>query len=132
VGVARYNALTQTLSDGDLNNLEVDSNGNLKTVLQSGVLSGFGYFATSTAATGTVQIKTGAGVLHSVCINKPAASGVLGLYDALSATNQIAVITLPATLLSDGPKCAIYDAAFSTGLFLSIPAAAMDATISYR
>src|SRR4051812_27926772 len=68
--------------------------------------------------TATTVVKSGAGWLHSVCINKPVASSVITLYDNTAGSGTvIATITLPATLLAEGGNaCEEFDIAFGTGL----------------
>lgn len=83
------------------------------------------------AGAASTLIKTGAGTLHGVVLNTPAVSGSLTLYDGTSAAGAvIAIITLPATLAGEGPAAALYDVAFTTGLF-AVVAAALDITLSY-
>jgi hypothetical protein len=81
----------------------------------------------------TTVIKTGAGLLHSVCINTPVASETVTIDDATSATTPtIAVLTIPATITSAMPQCVIYDVVFSTGLTVVTATAAGDITVSWR
>lgn len=85
-----------------------------------------------TAATNNA-IKTGAGVLRKVFINTQVASGSVTIYDALTATGtKIATITLPASLLGDGPLEVDYDCAFSTGLTVVTVGSNMDTTVTYQ
>lgn len=85
-----------------------------------------------TAATNNA-IKTGPGVLHKVVMNFPVASGTVTIYDSLTATGtKIATITLPASLVSDGPLDPTYDVAFSTGLTVVTTGSNMDTTVTYQ
>lgn len=85
-----------------------------------------------TAATNNA-IKSGAGVLRKVVINSPVASGTVTIYDSLTATGtKIATVTLPASLLSDGPIEVGYNAAFSTGLTVVTVGSNMDTTVTYQ
>lgn len=93
-------------------------------------IDGYNYTHMTTQA--TTLCKSGAGVLHAIIINKPLASGVIEFDDALSQTNAMGIITLPATLLQDGPKCAIYDVAFATGLSVTTSGANQDVTIVWK
>ena len=80
----------------------------------------------------TTEVKAGSGVLHSITINTPVASSIINLYDNTAASGTlIGTITLPATLLSDGAKTAIYDVAFATGLTIKTTTGASDITVSY-
>ncbi len=78
-------------------------------------------------------VKSVAGVLHEVTINKPVINAILALYDNPSGASGtvIGTITYPATLLSDPPLVGLHDIRFTTGLTLSITGP-MDVTISYR
>lgn len=81
----------------------------------------------------TTLLKTGPGVLHSLTINTPVASSVITIYDNTSAAGtKLATITLPATLLQEGPYTAIYDIAFTVGLTVVTGTASSDITVGYR
>ncbi len=98
----------------------------------SGASVGWGYLNIVLAAPTTTVVKATPGVLHSIVINKPLAAGVITIYDNTSAAGtKIGTITLPATLLADGPKVALYDVAFNTGLTIVTEGAAQDITVSY-
>lgn len=85
------------------------------------------------AAPTTTVVKSGAGVLHTITLNKPVASSVITIYDNTSAAGtKIGTITLPGTLLTDGPHSAIYDVIFSTGLTIVTATGASDITVAYR
>lgn len=93
-------------------------------------IGGYNYSRMTTAA--TLLVKTGPGILHAIIINTPVASGVIEFDDALTNTTPIiGKITLPGTLLSDGPKMATYDVAFSTGLSITTTGT-MDITIVWK
>ncbi len=83
--------------------------------------------------TGTTVVKAAAGFLHTLTINTPVASSVITLYDNTAASGtKLATITLPATLLMEGPDTAIYDLLFTTGLTIVTATGASDITVSYR
>ena len=85
------------------------------------------------AAPTTTVVKSGAGRFHKLCINKPAATGVITMYDNTAASGTlIGTITQPAALLSSGPICIAYDLTFGTGLTIVTATAAQDLTITYR
>lgn len=117
-------ALTTLGSDGVGYNSSLYPNGTpvtLATSLSDSIDSvsahPFGHTYTNINAAGTTVVKSGAGVLHSITFNKPVASEVWTLYDNTAASGtKIGTITLPATLLQQGPYTAVYDIAFSTGL----------------
>lgn len=92
-----------------------------------------GYNYTNITTQTTTLVKGGAGVLHAIIINKPLAAGVIELDDALTHTTPvIGTITLPATLLQDGPKVGTYDVAFSTGLSITTSGATQDITVVWK
>lgn len=85
-----------------------------------------------TAATNNA-IKTGKGTLVSVTINTQVASGTVTIYDGLTtAGTKIATITLPASLLGDGPLTVPYNCGFQTGLTVVTTGTNMDTTVVYR
>lgn len=79
----------------------------------------------------TTVVKTGGGILHTLTVNKGVATGTISIYDALSATNPIGIITFGAALLGDPPITATYDVDFVTGLTI-VTSGATDITVSYR
>lgn len=89
----------------------------------------FNYVNITAAAPTTTLVKTGAGFLHSITFNKPAATGVVKIDDAITDTTPIiGTITTPA---NPQPFTVVYDIAFSTGLTIVTSTAAQDITISY-
>lgn len=88
-------------------------------------------FSNITSAT-TTTVKSGVGQLHSITINKGAATGVITIYDNTAASGtKIGTITFGAALLSDPPIPALYDVAFATGLTI-VTSAATDITVAYK
>lgn len=84
------------------------------------------------AAPTTTTVRGGPGVLHTITINTPVASSVITIYDNTAASGtKIGTITLPATLLQEGPYTAIYDVIFATGLTITTATGASDITVSY-
>jgi hypothetical protein len=80
----------------------------------------------------TTVIKTGSGLLHAITFNKPVVSEVWTIYDNTAASGtKIGTITLPGTLLNEGPVTAIFDVSFSTGLTI-VSGSTTDGTVSYR
>lgn len=91
-----------------------------------------GYNATNIAAAGTTTLKTGSGVLHGIVVNTPIASATITIYDNTTATGtKIGTVTLPGTLLAQGPGGAIYDAAFTKGLTV-VTTGTVDITVLYQ
>jgi hypothetical protein len=93
------------------------------------VVDGWSFAHIVLAAPTTTTVKGSAGVLHSLTINTPVATAVVAILD--NAT-PIGTITLPAALLSDGPRSAIYDVAFGASLKITTSVAACDLTVAYR
>lgn len=83
------------------------------------------------AGAATTLVKSGAGTLLSIVINKPVATGVITIYDSLTAANtKIGTITNPAALLQQ--QLALpYNLKFSTGLTI-VTSAADDITVIFK
>lgn len=75
------------------------------------------------------QLKIGAGILRRLVVNSMAASTVISVYDATSATNPIAIIAPPS---GGTPFTMEYLADFYTGLFLVVAGGSTDITIFYE
>lgn len=83
------------------------------------------------AAPTTTLVKSGGGYLHAIVINNAGATGVITIYDGLTAGGTvIATITQPATLLASNATI-LYDVTFQTGLTIVTATAAQDLTVSY-
>jgi hypothetical protein len=80
-----------------------------------------------TAATALV-LKDGAGTLHSLVFNTFANGATVTLFDALTATNAIAIVAPPNSIL---PSPVDYDSPFYTGLCITITGTA-DVTVTYE
>jgi hypothetical protein len=70
------------------------------------------YISTAT----TTLVKSGAGVLTELVIGKHIATGVIQIYDGLTAVNLVATITTGAALLNDPPFSTLHGMVFNTGL----------------
>ena len=94
--------------------------------------AGWTYSHTATAAATT--IKSGAGYLHTVCLNSPSGTGTLTVADATSGTTPaIAIITASgAAAVAGQPFCQTYDVLFATGLTITDATEAQDVTVSYK
>jgi hypothetical protein len=78
----------------------------------------------------TTLVRTGNGVLHTVCFNKPVATETIAIYDGVSSAGTlIGTITVPA---SPQPGCLAYDVAYGAGLTIVTATASSDITVSYR
>lgn len=86
---------------------------------------GFSYTHITTAA--TTVIKSGAGSLHTICVNTVGAGATITVDDAASATTPTIAILSGATL-----GCYTYDVAFSVGLTIVTAITAPDITVSWR
>lgn len=132
-GVAnRTNVFINVRDDADADLTEVTARNPMPTYQPLGAsLPAYNakYIATQT----TLILKTTAGVLHSITLNTPVASGVISVYDDVSAVaaNLIAVITLPGTLLNNGPLTALYDATLTRGLTVVTSGANAVWTVAY-
>lgn len=83
------------------------------------------------AGAATTLIKSGAGTLARIIINKPVALSVITLYDALSATGtKIATLTNPLNLLQQQTTLE-FNLSFDNGLTI-VTSAADDITVVYR
>lgn len=112
-------------STGKATPIAVDSEGNIVP----GGVSGASFLNIAGAA--TTLVKTGAGTLLSIVINKPVALGVITIYDSLTAANtKIATITNPAALLQQQLSLP-YNLKFTTGLTV-VTSAADDITVIYK
>lgn len=140
----KYVAAGVTLSDGNRGDTQLNVNGatniNMGTLIAgenqtlNRLMVGPSYSFTNIvlAAPTTTAIKSGAGLLHSVTINKPVASSVITMYDNTAGSGTlIGTITLPVALLSEGPYSGIYDVAFATGLTIVTATGASDITVAW-
>lgn len=77
----------------------------------------------------TTLVKSGDGFLHSITLNKPAATGTVKIDDAITDTTPvIGTITVPTSPM---PVTLTYDVYFTTGLTIVTGTADQDITISY-
>lgn len=92
------------------------------------VIAAYKYLNITLAAPTTTVVKSGGGILHTVCVNTPAATGTITIYDNTAASGtKIGTITVFA---STNP-CFTYDVNFATGLTIVTATAANDITVSY-
>lgn len=109
---------------------ETDSAANANSQQSAPLVTQLKYsYSNITTKTDTV-VKTGAGVLHSIIINKPGSSDTLTVYDNTAASGtKIASITVTASV----NFVFLYDVAFTTGLTItSGGTTAGDYTATYR
>jgi hypothetical protein len=84
------------------------------------------------AGAGTTTVKSGRGVLRGITVDKAVLSGVITIYDSLSAAGtKIATITHPGTLLQNQYDLNYFNAEFGTGLTV-VTSAADDITLIYE
>jgi hypothetical protein len=77
----------------------------------------------------TTTLKSIPGYLHTVCVNTPAATGTITIYDnTVGSGTKIGTITSYAST----PRCFTYDVAFWNGLTIVTAVAAQDITVSFR
>lgn len=97
--------------------------------VNTGTIPGYTVTGITLAAPTTTLVKSGSGILHTITFNKPVATGVVTVYDSLTATGKvIATITVPA---SPQPVSLFYDGVFDIGLTIVTATAAQDITVSY-
>jgi len=112
----QYNSPSPTLTPGQAIVIQLDQNGNLQVNLASkiaGELQTYNVMnshpasvevALHTATSTGVQDYTGACICAGIEIQTPVASTVIQIYDSVgSAANLKGQVTLPASLLNDGP-----------------------------
>jgi hypothetical protein len=101
-----------------------DASGNQKVSEQFA----FGFNPTNITTAVATLVKTGAGVLKRIVINKPVATGVVTIYDnTANSGTKIGTITTPAG--PTGPYQIDYDVMFATGLTIDATVAAQDITV---
>ena len=82
------------------------------------------------AGAATTVVKTGAGVLKKIIINKAVATGVVTVYDnTADSGTKIGTITQPAAVLQS-QNVLFFDLAFSTGLTI-VTSSTDDITVVY-
>ena len=90
------------------------------------IISAYKYLNITGQATTTV--KSGGGVLHTICVNTPAATETITIYDNTAASGtKIGTVTVYATT----NPCLTYDVNFTIGLTLVTATASSDLTVSY-
>jgi len=89
-----------------------------------------GYNYLNITGQATAVVRTGNGILHTVCFNKPVATETIAIYDGVSSAGTlIGTITIPA---SPQPGCLLYDVSYGAGLTIITATASSDITVSYR
>lgn len=78
----------------------------------------------------TTLVKSGATILHSVCVNTPIASATIKIYNAITAAGTPLTLTIPSTVTGESPFCMKYDVYFSTGITV-VTSGATDVTVVY-
>jgi len=97
--------------------------------LNTGTIGSYNKENITAAAPTTTVVKSGQGILHTITFNKPAATGVVTIYDNTAASGTIiGTITVPA---NPQPVTLHYDATFDTGLTIVTATAAQDITVTY-
>lgn len=92
----------------------------------------YAYSRALAGAAGTTTVKSGAGFLHTLVVNKAVATGTVTIYDSAgTSATIIGQIITGAALVSDPPLSATYDVSCGTGLTIA-SAQAFDITVSYR
>lgn len=142
LGMGRYNLAQPALTDGDVQLIQLDASGNTRQVVMNPAVAvddtngkivvEHRYSFTNMTTATTTTIKSGAGLLHAIIINKAIATATITIYDNTAGSGtKIATITFGATLLTDPPLLGTYDVSFSTGLTV-VTSGATDITLCYR
>lgn len=93
----------------------------------TGTIGGFNY--SNIASTSTTVVKTGAGILHVITLNKPTATTTLAIYDGIDTNGTlIGTVTVPT---SPQPSFLMYDVSFKVGLTVVMGTANSDITVAY-
>lgn len=81
----------------------------------------------------TTFVKPSPGFLNCLTINTPVAGSVITLYNnTVGSGAVIGLITLPATLLNQGPYTALYNGVCNVGLTIVTTIAASNISVSWR
>lgn len=88
-----------------------------------------GWLSSHIATQTTTNVKTTPGILHSITINTPLATGTITVYDANAGTsNAIAIIVTPT---AGQPETLFYDVVCNNGITVVTGVATQDITIAY-
>lgn len=127
----RVNAMVNYVSDGNGNIIPAPSAALLSTIEQH--LAPFSY--SHLTGNGTTTVKSGSGVLGSICVNNNNDTGTFTIYDNTTATGSIVGVISSAgeTLVTHGPVCLEYNVIFSTGLtVVTASSSGNDITVTYK
>lgn len=139
---AQFNTAPTTRTTGQGGPLEADASGNLRQVVMNPAVAvddvngkivvEHRYAFTNITTGATTVVKSGAGLLHAIVVNKGAATATITIYDNTAGSGtKIGTITFGAALLTDPPLLATYNLSFSTGLTI-VTSGATDVTVVYR
>lgn len=81
------------------------------------------------AAPTTTAVKASPGILHSITLNTPTATGTIVVYNSLAASGAKIASFTSAT--GQVPFSLVFDVAFSIGLTIVTDVAAQDITVTY-
>ena len=116
-----YNSSLPAFTNGQRGDIQLDKFGGIRTS------NFFNYSHTNTAE--TVTLKSGAGLLHTLCINTAAAGGdTVIIYDNTAGSGTIIALF---TTVKAVPQTMTYDVIFTTGLTI-VRSGTTDVTISWR
>jgi hypothetical protein len=118
---AKYNSTPISASNGQRIDAQASSDGSHIVASRFA----YGHFSTAT----TVTEKTGEGILHNVCYNKPVNASSMTIYDNTAGSGTI--IAAPGPPNGNSPFCYEYDIEFTTGLTI-VTVGTADWTVSYR
>lgn len=119
----KFNTTLPTLTDGNRGDAQVDVNGRL-------IITDVGSFSHISTAT-TTTVKSGAGILKSVCYNTKNANGdTMTMYDNTAGSGTV-IGVFTSSGQSNVGACASYNLKFATGLTM-VTTGTSDYTVVYQ
>lgn len=118
----KYNSTAVILTNGQRSDAQVDSAGSL-------LVSERYAFRRQNTAAAAVVLKTGEGIIHTVCLNGPINGSSIQFWDNTAASGTVIAFLQPPN--SSYIVCQTFDANFTTGLTFTTVGTS-DWTITYR
>jgi hypothetical protein len=86
------------------------------------------YAASHITTSTTTTVRSGASVLHTICVNTKAASTTATVYNSTAASGTVIAVIDVANLLG----CLSYDVAMGTGITVVTTSGTPDITVTYK